>query len=112
MAQLLVKVGDQSPHADHAKDSDIIRIHSDDQAWGRCECLEVWTSEGLDPKDWPGGFLTVEVPDAELSELRFLTDRPAGRRAQINYKTEGVDVSKVGTIILNKAAVLARIMLT
>lgn len=113
MAEVLIKVGDQSPHPAHFKHGDILYIAEDGQGWGREECLETWISEGRDLKDWQPRFLIVKVPDAAIADLQHLvmppTDDPDGpkRVHTFDHGKHGTDLTKSGTSHLAKADFLA-----
>lgn len=88
MAQLLIKAGDQSAHPGQFKDGDVVVVKDDGHVWGRCESLAVWKSDGLDPKDWPGGFEIVQVPgEPKESYSHLLEEGPVRVRGLPNYKS-------------------------
>ena len=113
MAQTLVKVGDQSDLEEHYKDGDPVVVKDDAHVWGRCECLEVWLSEGLDAADWPGGFVVLTIHGVDESELAFLLmpAATAPRAYKIDLGIIPFDPKKIGTLALDLAQLLALVTL-
>lgn len=105
MVQLLVKTGDQSSHVSHFKDGDVVCIRPDSHVWGREESLDVWLSESRDPKDWPGQFTVVHVPDGDVSDFAFLLDE-VRRAHKVDCKSTPTNPTKTSHIVLNKAQLL------
>ena len=101
MAEILIKVGDQSPHPAHFKDGDVVAVQDDKHQWGRCESLDVWLSEGLKEDEWPGGFDIIRIPGTPKEDYYYLLETgPVRVRGLPNY----VSLTKDGNVLVAAAA--------
>jgi|GEM_PF-5098590 len=78
MVNVIIKAGDQGDHPGAWKCGDVVAMLPDGQDLGRCVSMDLWKSEGLNPKDFPGGFVVWHVPDAELQDFLHLLKQPHG----------------------------------